>query len=306
MRYVRLNLDFYHPWANNAGYYVARARGYYRNEGIDLDITSYDPFRDDSLHRLLRGEIEVACNYPQRLMLHVQDGADLVSTAAVNSTTFESLIYDGRRPIRSVHDLEGKTIGTPRSPRVREVLRYTMENAGADPGAVTFREYYPAEPDPLEIRSGKIDAVWGSYWSWEGVLAKREDPHIEWFKAPDLGAPYIHNQILAVRGKTAEEDSDFVRNFLEATRKGFEEAAAGPEAAAEIMVMVAPVFSADEFAAAIRACSKTWNLENWGSHDRENIESYAQWLASRGILRNSEGHLDHFTDRFLGPDGSEG
>lgn len=284
MKYVRMNLDFYHPWANNAGYYLARANGHYEREGIDLDITSYDPYRQDSLHRLLRGEVEVACNYPQRLMLHAEKGADLLSVAAVNSTTFESLIYDNRWPIESVKALEGKTVGTPHSPRVRQVLRYMMQKAGADPGTLNFVEYYPAEPNPLHIEKGKIDAVWGSYWSWEGVLARMENTHITWHRAPDLGAPFIHNQILAVQRRTAEENPDLVRGFLRASRKGFEEAAADPQKAAESMVMVAPNFSVEQFTAAVRACAPTWNISVWGSHDLENIRSYARWLASQELL----------------------
>ena len=310
MKYVRMNLDFYHPWANNAGYYVARAHGHYEKEGIDLDITSYDPYRQDSLHRLLRGEIDVACNYPQRVMLHIEKGERLLSVAAVNSTTFESLIYDDRRPIESVKDLEGKTVGTPASPRVRQVLRYVMEREGADPNRIGFVEYYPAEPDPLHIEEGRIDAVWGSYWSWEGVLSRLENPHITWHRAPDLGAPYIHNQILAVRSETAGEDPDFVRAFLRATRKGFEEAAADPQDAAKVMVMVAPTFSEHAIAEAVRACAPTWNLSAWGSHDLANIRSYAHWLASQNLLGRDIAESDEelpwaFSQDFLPRGGEE-
>jgi NitT/TauT family transport system substrate-binding protein len=299
MKYVRLNLDFYHPWANNAGYYVARAHNHYKREGIELDITSYDPYRQDSLHRLLRGEIEIACNYPQRLMLHTEQGADPISIAAVNSTTFESLVFDDRRPIHTVKDLEHKKIGTPHSPRVRQVLRYLMEHAGADPASLQFVEYYPAEPDPLLIEKGEIDAIWGTYWSWEGVLARLKNHHISWFKAPELGAPYIHNSILAVRKKTTEEEGDLLRGFLKATKQGFKEAAENPGEAAEIMVMVAPTFTTKEFKAAIEACAPTWNIDQWGRHNPALITEYAQWLASQNILTNGEGHHRSFTQEFL-------
>lgn len=299
MKYIRLNLDFYHPWANNAGYYVARAHNYYKEEGIDLDITSYDPYREDSLHRLIRGEIDIACNYPQRLMLHTEKGDEAVSVAAVNSTTFESLIYDDRKPINSVKDLENKTIGTPQSPRVRQILRYVMEQNGVDPKKVNFVEYYPAEPDPLTINKGEIDAVWGAYWSWEGVLAKLQNPHIKWFQSPELGAPFIHNQVLAVRKETAKTEANIIKSFLKATKRGFAAAAANPEDAAEIMIKVAPMFTVKDFSAAIIACTPTWNLENWGSHDMDNIQSYASWLNSQNMLKSDQGHLNAFTQDFL-------
>jgi NitT/TauT family transport system substrate-binding protein len=299
MTYARLNLDFYHPWANNAGYYVARERGYYREVDIDLDITAYDPFREDSLHRLAAGEIDVACNYPQRLMKHTEDGDELLSVAAVNTTTFESLIYDRRKPVDKLLDLEGRRVATPRSPRVRQVLRRVMEEHAADPAAVEFVEYYPGEPDPLEIETGAFDAVWGSYWGWEGILSRRANEHITWYTAPELGAPSIHNQILAVTRERAEGDGAFVRAFLRATARGFRDAAADPGRAAEVMVMVAPTFSRAQFAAAIAACAPTWGLDAWGGHDLDLIRPYAQWLTGEGFLSWTKGHDGEFTDAFL-------
>jgi len=299
MTYTRLNLDFYHPWANNAGYYVARHRGYYRDAGIDLDITAYDPYREDSLHRLAAGEIDVACNYPQRLMKHVEEGDQLISVAAVNTTTFESLIYHRRTPITSPRDLEGLRVATPHSPRVRQVLRRLMERSGANPANIEFVEYYPAEPDPLEIESGAFDAVWGSYWGWEGILSHMANPEITWHTAPDLGAPYIHNQILAVTRERVERDPDFVRSFLSATKQGFVEAAADPAMAGEVMVKVAPTFSREQFRLAVETCSPTWGLEQWGRHNMDLILPYAKWLAQEDFIEGTADHSSEFTDRFL-------
>jgi NitT/TauT family transport system substrate-binding protein len=299
MTYTRLNLDFYHPWANNAGYYVARARGYYHEEGIDLDITPYDPYREDSLHRLAAGEIDVACNYPQRLMRHLEDGDALLSVAAVNDTTFESLIYDRRKPVDKLIDLEGRRVATPHSPRARQVLRHVMAEHGADPAAVEFVEYYPAEPDPLDIERGAFDAVWGSYWGWEGILSQLADEHITWYTAPELGAPYIHNQILAVTRERAAAEPDFVRAFLRATARGFRDAAADPQAAGAAMVLVAPMFSRQQLAVAVEACAPTWGLEAWGRHDFDLIRPYALWLTTEGFLSWTKGHDGEFTDSFL-------
>lgn len=299
MNYLRLNLDFYHPWANNAGYYVGRALGYYREEGIDLDISSYDPYREDSLHRLARGEIDVACNYPQRLMKHTEKGDEVISVAAINNTTFESLIYDLQRPVNKLADLEGRRVATPHSPRSRQVLRRVMEQHGADPEKVTFLEYHPAEPDPLEIESGAFDAVWGSYWGWEGILSQLRNERIRWYTAPELGAPYIHNQILAVSRERVAVEPDLVRGFLRATARGFRAAAADPEGAGDVMVMVAPMFTRSQFATAVATCAPTWSLDTWGRHDGEQIRTYASWLAQEGFLSRREGHEKAFSDDLL-------
>lgn len=299
LRYIRLVLDFYHPWANNVGFYYGRDLGYFAEEGIDLDIHPYDPYRGDSLERVLRGEADVAYNYPNRLMMQNEAGAKLLSVAACNSRSFEALIYDTRTDIRGFEDLENRVVGVPRSPRVRAILRYMMEKAGKDPDKVIFREFYPNEPDPLDIARGKIDCVYGSFWGWEGILARLEDEHIAWKEVSELGAPYCHTQIIAVRESLAEESPELVRGFLRATYRGFLAAAKEPEEAAKSMVMVAPYFTPYQFAQAIAGIALTWNLAEWGRHDHELIHRYAQWLGEHGFLKDPTGHANDFTDRFL-------
>ncbi|MBA7696178.1 hypothetical protein ES703_104820 [subsurface metagenome] len=116
MRYIQMVLDFYHPWANNAGFYLGREKGFYEEEGIDLDIRSYDPYRGDALQRVYRKEADFAFNYPHRLMKLNEEGAHLVSVAACNSRSFEALIYDDRKDIRGFEDLEGSSCASPSFP----------------------------------------------------------------------------------------------------------------------------------------------------------------------------------------------
>lgn len=301
MRYTRLVLDFYHPWANNAGFYFGRDLGYFAAEGIDLDIVSYDPFRGDSLGRILADEADFAYNYPNRLMKrNEEEDGSLLSIAACNSRSFEALIYDERTAIKGFGDLEDKVVGVPRSPRVRAILRYMVAKEGKDPNRVTFREYYPAEPDPLEIAAGAFDCVYGTFWGWEGVLAKRRESRIAWKEVSELGAPYCHTQIIGVTRRLVETDPDLVRGFLRASYRGFRAAAEKPPEAARSMIMVAPYYSPAEFTAAIEAIRETWNLQAWGSHDIPLIREYSVWLAEHGFLDRSGNHHEvDFTDRYL-------
>ena len=292
-------LDFYHPWANNAGFYLGREKGFYEEEGIDLDIRSYDPYRGDALQRVYRKEADFAFNYPHRLMKLNEEGAHLVSVAACNSRSFEALIYDDRKDIRGFEDLEGKVIGVPRSPRVLTKLKYMMKRAGRDPGKVTLKEFYPTEPDPLKIQEGLIDCIYGSYWGWEALLAQLAEPYINWKEISELGAPYCHNHVIAVDQRLASESPGLIRGFLKATFMGFREAEAHPDEAAEAMIMVAPTFTLYQFEKIIEKISNTWNIGNWGRHNYSLIASYSRWFAEQGFISEAEGHEADFTDEFL-------
>lgn len=301
---LTLHLDSSRHWANQAGYLMAQEKNFYQEEGINLRIRAADPQgagsgADDSLHRLSRGEVDVACNHPQRLMRHVELGDDVLSVAAVNDSGFESLIFDNRRPVTKMLDLEGNRVSTPPSARVQHMLRTVMEQHGADPDRVEFVERDGGQQDPLQIQNGRFDAVWGGYWAWDGVLSQLECDQIDWYTAPELGAPDIHHSVLAVRGEVAREYPELIRAFLRATFRGFTAAAKAPEIAAAGMARIEPRYSPEALAAAISASASTWNLQGWGSHDMSLVGDYATWLVREGFLYWFQRHDSGFTDAFL-------
>lgn len=292
---LRLDFDGALPWANDAGYFVAQHRGYYREEGIELEIASSDS----------EGSRDIVCISPYRLMIEVEQGGDLRSIAAVNNTTFESLIYDRRTPVDKLLDLEGRRVAVPASARLQQLLFTVMEQHAAHPSRVELIEHTSGDPDALEIASGAFHALWGYPWARTGVLARGASEDIAWYTAPELGAPYTHHRVLAVSAARAEEQPELVRAFLRATARGFLAAAADPPAAAAIVTAAAPGIATEGLELSVRACAPAWALDAWGRHDMELLLPYARWLVSEGLLSWAQGHGPEFTDDYLPPlDGS--
>jgi NitT/TauT family transport system substrate-binding protein len=286
MTALKLDFDSAAPWANDAGYFVAQARGYYREEGIDLEIA------DDR---------DVACISPYRLMLAVEQGEDLRSVAAVDNTTFESLIYDRRTPVDKLIDLEGRRVAVPQCARLQQLLLTVMGEHAAEPARVELLEYGSAGPDSLEIASGAFHAAWGYPWARNGVLARAESEDIAWYTAPELGAPYTHHRVLAVSGARAEKEPELIRAFLRATYRGFMAAAADPPGAAAVLAGAVPDVETAALELSVRACIPAWALEAWGRHDMELLLPYARWAASEGLLSWAQGHGAEFSDAYLPP-----
>ncbi len=283
---LRLGFDAASPWANDAGYFVAQHRGYYRQEGIDLEIA---------------GDRDVACISPYRLMVAVEQGEDLRSVAAGDNTSFESLIYDRRTPVDKLLDLEGRRVAVPRSARLQQLLFTVMAEHAAEPSRVELLEYSSADPDPLEIASGAFHALWGYPWTRTGVLARGECEDITWYTAAELGAPYTHHRVLAVSGARAEKEPELVRAFLRATYRGFLAAATDPPGAAAVLAGAVPEIANAGLELSVRACIPAWALDRWGRHDMELLVPYARWAASEGLLSWAQGHGAEFSDAYLPP-----
>jgi hypothetical protein len=58
MTFIRVMLDYVHPWPNAAGFYVARDRGWYREAGLEVELTTHDYGRGDTLAHLSRYEVD--------------------------------------------------------------------------------------------------------------------------------------------------------------------------------------------------------------------------------------------------------
>ena len=50
---VRVMLEYFHPWPNSAGLYLAREKGWYSDAGLDVELVVHDPWRGDTLDHLL-------------------------------------------------------------------------------------------------------------------------------------------------------------------------------------------------------------------------------------------------------------
>jgi NitT/TauT family transport system substrate-binding protein len=91
VRQLALALEYFHPWPNSAGFYLARERGWYADAGIDLEIRCIDPARGDTLEHVLRSDADLGVVPSNRLLVRREAGQPLVGIAAVNQRGLETV-----------------------------------------------------------------------------------------------------------------------------------------------------------------------------------------------------------------------
>lgn len=284
MKTVRLCLDYYHPWPNNAPVFMARHRGFFEDEGIEIELIYADPFLGDGLFYLETNRTDLAVSYPNRLMTRVANGAPLQSIAALNERPMESLVWRDSVPIHRARDLEGKRVGYRRSERLTAMLNALVELDGGDPKLVEHVECYPAEPMPEDLRDGVFDVMFGALWAWEGLHGPILDSlclrHCE---VDQCGIPPYNAQVLVVRQPYPEET---LRKFVRALEKGAYAVANNLQEAGSLMHSAAPYFSSSLHRASLEWVSKNWNLHaGWGQHNFPALREYSQWLQQNGLLK---------------------
>ncbi len=129
---VRLALQWY-PQSQFAGYYMAKEKGFYAANGLNVEILPGDA-DSDSVDRVISGQSEFATAFLSTAMERWSKGSRLVNIAQIVQRSALMLVARKDSGIKSISDLEGARIGTwgetfqlqPESLFLRENLHVTF------------------------------------------------------------------------------------------------------------------------------------------------------------------------------------
>ncbi len=283
---IRLMLEYFHPWTNSAGFYLARERGWYEQAGLEVEIIVPDPHRGDTLAYIERGEVDFGVFPSNRLLVRRDRGEPLLAVAAVNHRALETVQTIAATGIRRPRDLAGRRVALNPTPRGIALLRHLVRQDGGDPDRLSLVDSGVREFTPEQMKAGEIDASFGSYWAWEILMDSSVAPEdrIVW-PVDEIGAPPYHSYLLGGRAERIA-------------------AAADPLAAAPIYDSVIPYIPHDLIIRSLPRIATTWLHEGrWGWQREDLLRPYAVWLAEHGIVADAEIWQSAFSNEFL-PDGA--
>ncbi|OBJ35966.1 ABC transporter substrate-binding protein [Mycolicibacterium mucogenicum] len=286
---ISLALEYFHPWPNSAGFYLARHHGWYAEAGIDLQIRTVDPGIGDSLEHLGRRLVDIAVFPTNRLLVRTERGEPLKAIAAVNQRGLETIRTLASSGISSLAELAGKRVALNPTPRGVAIVRDLVSRAGGDPDAVILVDVGARELTSADLAAGAADATFGSYWAWDILLSEHPDrPERIWRVDEELPFGY-HSYLLGAHTELIDRNSLLLEDFRAISERGFRYATQHPEETAQLLGDVMPYFPPDVIARSLDAISGTWFHGNdWGTVRPELIEPYAHWLAGHGILTAPE------------------
>ena len=301
MTHISLMLEYFHPWPNAAGYYAARAAGFYAEQEIDVEIIVADPGRGDTLHYLAEQAITFGIFPSNRLLVRREQNQQLTSIAAINHTGLESIQTIANKKIHRPRDLEGKNIALNPTPRGIAMVKHLVEKDGGNPEHLTFIDCGTRELTPEELAEGIADASFGGYWAWEALMSSAipDDERIT-LPVSDWGAPPYHSYLLGTHDQTLQHQPELTRRFLLATAQGYHYAAKYPLDTLKLLEQVIPYFPKQLLADSLKAITPTWFHKNiWGKQRPSLFAQYAQWLYQHDIIKSPNIWKKSFTNRFL-------
>jgi len=297
MKKVTVILD-YIPNTNHSGMYVALNKGYYAEEGLDVEIIEPTEGATNSLIANGVGTFGIAYQEDVTLALVADDPLPLMTVATLiqhNTSGFVTLADSG---IETPADWEGKTYAGWGGPGENAVIRSVMEQAGADPDKLNL---VIADGLGFESLGRACDIMW-FFEAWDKVAAEMAGVELHYISCNELDERLdYYTPVIVANTKTLEEDPEMVRAFLRATQKGYEDCIADPDSAAEILHQYAPDYDAEmlRISQEILADKYIADASAWGVMKDEVWDNYTEFMVEYGILEEAIPADTCYTNAFL-------
>lgn len=285
------------PNTNHTGLYVALEKGFYREEGLDVEILQAGDVGPDQL--VAAGQIDFGVTYQENVTHARAQDIPIISLAAViqhNTSGFASLKEDNLvRPL----DLEGQKYGGWGSPAERAIIEAVVTNDGGDPETIEFIDI--GSTDFLSVIGEKVDFYW-IFQGWDGLRAEQQNVPLNVIMLKDYEpALDYYTPVIVTNEDNIAQKPDFVKKFMTATSKGYQYCIENPEEAAEILLEAVPELDSELVKASQVYLSEQYRADApyWGRQDQKVWKNYAEWMFEKQLLETMIEWEKAFTNEFL-------
>lgn len=287
------------PNGQHVGIYVAQARGFYADAGLDVQIV--EPGTGGVAEALVSGRADIGISVAEGILPARAEGLPLLSVAAILPHNDSSLMVRAGSGITRPRDLAGTTYGGYGGPLETELIRRLVECDGGDPDAVEMVDIGNA--DYLAgMEQGLFDAVW-VFGGWD-VLRAREIAGV------DVGEirfdqyldciPDWYTPLFAV--DEGARDDPRIAAFLDATARGYTAAIEDPATAAADFLSIVPEADSALIEASVAYYATRFvdpAVGPWGTQSPEIWATFTAFATEAGLLREPVEAAEAFTNDLL-------
>ena len=293
---VTILLDWL-PNTNHTGLYVAKDKGYFKEEGLDVQIMQ--PGEGGTSQLVAAGKGDFGISYQEEITIARSQDIPIIALAAViqhNTSGFASPVEKG---ITSPRDFEGKSYGGWGSPAETAVIKALMNKYQADFSKVKMLNI--GEADFFTSMHKGVDFAW-IYWGWTGVEAEQRNLNLNFIKLQDENpALDFYTPVIITSEKMLKENPELVQKFMRACSKGYQFAIENPEEAAEVLLKNEPDLDRSLVMASQKYLANEYQADapRWGEMKKEVWKNYADFMYKNKLIDNNIDPDKAFTNKYL-------
>ncbi|MEH6944005.1 ABC transporter substrate-binding protein [Bacillus sp. JJ722] len=285
------------PNTNHTGLYVAKEKGYFKEQGLDVEIIMPGEAGADQL--VASGKAEFGIGYQEGLTQARAQGVPIVSLAAIIQHNTSGFAAPVSKNIKSPKDFEGKKYGGYGSPVEEAIMKAIMEKENADVKKVDILNL--GDTDYFTAVKRDIDFAW-IYYAWTGIEAELRGEKLDMLYVKDYSDKLdYYTPILTTSEKMIAKDPDTVEAFVHAVSKGYEFAIDNPSEAADILIKEVPDLDPELVKKSQEWLSPRYkdDAKRWGEQKLEVWKNYSDWMTENKLLEGEFVPEDAFTNDYL-------
>lgn len=230
---VSLRLDWT-AQAYHAPLFYGAAKGYYAEQGINLEI--FDG-HNNTLQSLISGNDTIVLSSYATMAQGIAQGMPIIGVGGLMQRLPDAILALEGSGIRTPKDLEGKTGAMSPSSATFKIFPAFASAAGIDINKVKIVQAAPGANLTLLLQ-GQVDfaASWGFT---QGVQVAKTKPIEKPILMADHGITMLSVGFIVTRDAAAQK-RDLIQRFMSATAESYREAAKDPEGAVDAMLAKRP------------------------------------------------------------------
>ncbi|KAB8139338.1 ABC transporter substrate-binding protein [Gracilibacillus oryzae] len=285
------------PNTNHTGLYVAQEKGYFEEQGLNVEIVMPGEAGADQMVASGRADFGISAQEAVT-EARVQD-IPIVSIAAVIQHNTSGFAAPVDRGITSPADFAGKTYGGWGAPVEAAVIDSLMKQEGASVDDVEIINM--GEANFFTAVERDVDFAW-IYYGWTGVEAELRDVELDMLYLTDYSEKLdYYTPVITTNEEMVNSDSETVSAFVAAVAKGYQFAIDNPSEAADILIEAVPDLDPELVKASQEWLSPKYqdDAARWGEQDAEVWQNYADWMFENELLEKELDVESAFTNEFL-------
>ena len=224
--------------AQFAGYYVAAAKGYYSDAGLDLTIKPGGPEVNPS-QVIAAGGADVVVDWMPSALAAREKGVPLVNIAQVYQRSGLELTCRKDSGVRTPADFKGRTLGVwfagNEYPFLSWMAKLNLKTDGSPGGVQVLRQGYDVEP-LLHNQAACISTMtYNEYW--QIIEAGMKPDRLVVFKYQDQGVATLEDGLYTTEAKLKDPAMvDRLARFVKASMQGWKYAILHQDEAVRIVL----------------------------------------------------------------------
>jgi NitT/TauT family transport system substrate-binding protein len=206
----------YNAWIGSIAFFVAQQKGFFKDEGLDVQAKSFSS-PGDGLKPLLGGQLDAALSTADSVLTVVDKAPGQLKVVYLTDTSSGADAILAKKDIATVQGMKGKKVAATLGQCNQLLLDKALEKAGLGEKDIQLVNMNPDDAGAA-FAAGQIDVA-VTWEPWITKVAGEKTGHVI-FSSRET--PNLILDVLAISAQTASKKPAETRAFLRAMNRGYD------------------------------------------------------------------------------------